>query len=269
MLEIVDLTQKLEPREYRRKLSKYQTQLRALAYQVYQQQRPVIMVFEGWDAAGKGGAIKRLTERMDPRGYIVLPIAAPAGDDAEKHYMFRFWRRLPTQGQIAIYDRSWYGRVMVERVEGFCTAEEWQRAFREIKDFERQLAGFGSIIFKFWLHISKEEQLARFEARQGTPYKAWKLTDEDWRNREKWDAYEQAVEDMLIRTTTVRAPWTIIAANDKSFARVQVLETVVNRLSQELNFEPTSKNLAKLPPHAAVTPVPDWAWQEAKQLGIV
>ena len=267
MLEMVDLSQKLKQKEYNQKLNLYQTQLRALGYQVYQQQRPVVMVFEGWDAAGKGGAIKRLTERLDPRGFVVLPIAAPKGDDADKHYLFRFWRRLPTRGQIAIFDRSWYGRVMVERIEGFCTTEEWQRAYQEIRDFERHLAGFGTIIFKFWIHISKEEQLARFEARHDTPYKAWKLTEEDWRNREKWDLYEQAVEDMLIKTTTVRAPWTIVAANDKRSARVQVLQTVAERLSAELNFDPSPENLAKLPPLAAVTPVPEWAKKEAAKLG--
>jgi polyphosphate kinase 2 (PPK2 family) len=268
MLEIVDLSRTLSRKKYRRKLNTYQNQLRALAYQIYQQQRPVVMVFEGWDAGGKGGAIKRLTERMDPRGYIVHPIAAPKGDDAEKHYMFRFWRRLPTRGQIAIYDRSWYGRVMVERVEGFCTTEEWQRAYREIKDFERQLAGFGTIILKFWMQISKDEQLARFEARHETPYKAWKLTGEDWRNRDKWDAYEEAVEDMLIKTTTVRAPWTIVAGNDKRWARIQVLSTVVERLSDELNFDASLENLELMPAYAAVTPVPEWAKNEAKEFGI-
>lgn len=268
MLEIVDLSKKLKRKKYRRKLNRYQTQLRALGYQVYQQQRPVVMVFEGWDAGGKGGAIKRLTERLDPRGYVVHPIAAPKGEDAEKHYLYRFWRRLPPKGQIAIFDRSWYGRVMVERIEGFCTTEEWRRAYREIKDFERQLAGFGTIIFKFWMQISKDEQLRRFEAREDIPYKAWKLTDEDWRNREKWDLYEEAVEDMLIKTTTVRAPWTIVAGNDKRYARVQVLKTVVDRLSEALHFDPSPENLAKLPSLAAVTPVPEWAKEEAQALGM-
>lgn len=268
MLEIVNLSKRLSKKQYRKKLDKYQTQLRALGYQVYQQQRPVVMVFEGWDAAGKGGAIKRLTERLDPRGFVVHAIAAPKGDDADKHFLYRFWRRLPTKGQIAIFDRSWYGRLMVERVEGFCTIAEWQRAYREIQEFERQLAGFGTIILKFWMHISSEEQLARFESRQRTAYKTWKLTEEDWRNREQWDSYEQAVEDMLIKTTTVRAPWTIVAGNDKRFARVQVLETVAKRLSSELNFDPTPANLADLPPLAAVTPIPDWAKLEAAELGL-
>lgn len=268
MLEIIDLTKSLKPKAYRRKLNENQTMLRLLGYQVYQQQRPVVIVFEGWDAAGKGGAIKRLTERLDPRGYRVHPIAAPKGDDAEKHYLYRFWRRLPIRGEIAIFDRSWYGRVMVERVEGFCTTEEWQRAYQEINDFERQLADFGTIIFKFWIHISKEEQLRRFEARQKMAHKKWKLTDEDWRNREKWDQYEEAVEDMLIKTTTAYAPWSIIPGNDKYYARVKVLKTVVKRLSEELHFDPSPENLARLPPQAALVPIPEWAKEKARAMGI-
>lgn len=268
MLEMIDLTQSISRKEYTQQLNLYQTQARMLGYHVYQQQRPVVMVFEGWDAAGKGGAIKRLTERMDPRGYVVHPIAAPLGDDKVKHYLWRFWRRLPAQGEIAIFDRSWYGRVMVERIEGFCSEEEWRRAYREIRDFEQQLADFGAIIFKFWVHISKEEQMARFNARQETPHKEWKLTDEDWRNREKWDDYEAAVEDMLIKTTTAQAPWTIVAGNDKYFARIQVLQTVVEGLGQALHIDPNAADMSYLPPTAAVTPVPDWAWAKATELGI-
>jgi polyphosphate kinase 2 (PPK2 family) len=268
MLEMIDLTQKLDKATYKAQLEAYQTQLRILGYYLYQRQRPAILVFEGWDAGGKGGAIKRLTERMDPRGYIVYPIAAPKGDDAEKHYLWRFWRRLPAQGTMAIFDRSWYGRVMVERVEGFAPAEAWQRAYGEIRDFEQQLVDFGAIVMKFWIHISKEEQLHRFERREARAHKAWKLTDEDWRNREKWDQYEQAVEDMLIKTTTVQAPWTVIAGNDKHFARVQVLQTVAERLSQELGVDATPEHLHELPPLAAVVPVPAWAKAEAKALGL-
>jgi AMP-polyphosphate phosphotransferase len=259
MLEIVDLSKSLSKKRYVRHLNKNQTQLRALGYQVYQQQRPVVIVFEGWDAAGKGGVIRRLTERLDPRGYRVHPIAAPAGDDAVKHYLFRFWRRLPIQGEIAIFDRSWYGRVLVERIEGFCTTEEWQRAYQEINDFERQLTDYGTILFKFWIHISKEEQLRRFQEREVEAHKQWKLTEEDWRNRDRWEQYKEAVEDMLIKTTTAAAPWTIIPANDKYFARVEVLKTVVKKLSAELHFDPSPENLAKLPPGAATVPVPDWA----------
>lgn len=268
MLEIVDLGQTLDKKEYSRLLNEYQTAMRILGYHLYQQQRPVVMVFEGWDAAGKGGAIKRLTERMDPRGYKVHPIAAPKGDDADKHYLWRFWRRLPPRGEVAIFDRSWYGRVMVERVEGFCTEAEWRRAFREIREFEQQLVGFGAILFKFWMHISPEEQLRRFEDRRNRPHKEWKLTDEDWRNREKWGKYEQAVEEMLIKTTTIQAPWTIIAGNDKYFARIQVLQTVVETLSQQLHVDVTPEALADLPPLAAPTPIPDWAQAEAKAMGV-
>ncbi len=236
MLETVDLTQALDRSTYREQLIRYQVRLGELGFQVYQQQRPVIIAFEGWDAAGKGGAIRRLTERLDPRGYVVHSIGAPKGDDAEHHYLWRFWRRLPETGQIAIFDRTWYGRVLVERVEGFCSEEEWRRAYREINEFERQLVDFGTVIVKFWLHISEDEQLARFEARNETAYKSWKLTDEDWRNREKWDLYAEAVEDMLLKTSTTVAPWTVVPANDKLFARVFVLQTVVEALEQELDL---------------------------------
>ncbi|MCK4450622.1 MAG: hypothetical protein KAX26_08525, partial [Anaerolineae bacterium] len=176
MLETMDLSKSLTKEEYVRDLIRYQVAVHALGYQVYVQQRPVIIVYEGDDAGGKGGNIKRVTEKLDPRGYVVHPIAAPKGEDKTHHYLWRFWRRLPEKGQIAIFDRSWYGRVMVERIEGFCTEEEWKRAYREINHFERQLADFGTILFKFYIHISKDEQLRRFEAREQTAYKAWKLT---------------------------------------------------------------------------------------------
>ncbi|HEX3054486.1 MAG TPA: hypothetical protein VHP83_27775 [Aggregatilineaceae bacterium] len=236
MLETIDLTKKLTPQDYRAQLVQHQVRLAELGFQVYKQQRPVMIAFEGWDAAGKGGAIRRLTERLDPRGYVVYPISAPRGDDAEHHYLWRFWRRLPEAGQIAIFDRTWYGRVLVERVEGFCTEEEWRRAYREINEFERQLVDYGVILVKFWLHISQEEQLARFEARQETAYKAWKLTDEDWRNRGKWEQYAEAVEDMLLRTSTTIAPWAVVPANDKFYSRVFVLETVVEALENNLDM---------------------------------
>jgi polyphosphate kinase 2 (PPK2 family) len=240
MLEIVDLSKSLTKEEYTRDLVRYQLMLRELALQLYEQKRTLVVVYEGWDAGGKGGNIKRVTERLDPRGYEVFAIAAPKGDDATHHYLWRFWRRLkpPDEKQILIFDRSWYGRVMVERIEGFCTEEEWRRAFREINEFERQLVDFGMILAKFWIHISSEEQLRRFEARQDTAYKAWKLTDEDWRNRQKWDAYEAAVEDMLLRTSTISAPWTIVEGNDKLWARIKALRTLVELLSKELDHEP-------------------------------
>ena len=238
VLSQVNLGLSLTREEYVEQLIRYQVALSELGYQVYMQKRPVVMVFEGWDAAGKGGSIKRITEKLDPRGYVVYPIAAPAGEDKTHHYLYRFWRRLPERGQIAIFDRSWYGRVMVERIEGFCTEAAWKRAYREINQFERQLVDFGTIMFKFWMHISKDEQLRRFQERESTPYKAWKLTAEDWRNREKWDKYEVAVEEMLLRTSTLSAPWTIVENNDKWYGRVKVLRTIVQTLSKELDYRP-------------------------------
>jgi polyphosphate kinase 2 (PPK2 family) len=234
MLEKANLKLKLTKAAYGRELEHLQNQLHLLAHEVYLQKRPVVIVFEGWDAAGKGGAIKRLTERMDPRGFVVWPIAAPSGDDKVRHYLYRFWRRLPETGQIAIFDRSWYGRVLVERVEGYCSAADWQRAYSEINQFERQLADFGTIVFKFWLHISQAEQLRRFQEREGSGYKSWKLTDEDWRNRGKWEDYAQAVDDMLLKTSTQSSSWTLVEANDKYYARIKVLKTVAERLKREL-----------------------------------
>jgi polyphosphate kinase 2 (PPK2 family) len=240
MLDTIDLSKRLTREEYVPNLIRYQLQLRELAYQLYVQQRTLIMVYEGWDAGGKGGNIKRVTERLDPRGYEVFSIAAPKGEDGTHHYLWRFWRRLrpPDEKQILIFDRTWYGRVMVERIEGFCTEEEWKRAYREINEFERQLADFGMIVTKFWIHISPDEQLRRFQERERTAYKQWKLTDEDWRNREEWDAYEEAVNDMLLRTSTATAPWTIVEGNDKWYARVKALRTLVEVLSKELNYQP-------------------------------
>ena len=241
MLETIDLSKSLAREEYVHNLTRYQLQLRQLAYQLYVQKRTLVVVYEGWDAGGKGGNIKRVTEKLDPRGYEVFAIAAPKGEDATHHYLWRFWRRLrpPDEKQVLIFDRSWYGRVMVERLEGFCTEEEWKRAYREINEFERQLVDFGMILAKFWIHISQDEQLRRFEDRRNTAYKSWKLTDEDWRNREKWDSYEMAVEDMLLRTSTLTAPWTIVEGNDKWYARVKTLRTLVELLSEELDHQPS------------------------------
>jgi polyphosphate kinase 2 (PPK2 family) len=238
MLETLDLTKTLDRESYVREVTRRQIQLRELGYQVYLRKRPVVMLFEGWDAAGKGGAIKRVTEKLDPRGYVVYPISAPQGEDKTRHYLYRFWRRLPERGQIAIFDRSWYGRVLVERVEGFAAEDEWQRAFKEINSFERQLRDFGTVVVKYWIHISREEQLRRFEERQASGYKAWKLTDEDWRNRGKWGAYEQAAEDMLVKTSTRTASWRLVEGNDKHWARVKVLSTLVEALSEELDYKP-------------------------------
>jgi len=243
MLSTVDLNLTLSQEEYGQSLIKYQVALSRLAYQIYVQQRPVIMVFEGWDAGGKGGAIRRVTEKMDPRGFAVYPIAGPKGDDATHHYLWRFWNRLPESGQIAIFDRSWYGRVMVERIEGFCREAEWKRAYREINYFERQLIDYGTILFKFWLQISRDEQLRRFEARSGDKLRSWKLTDEDWRNREKWPLYEEAVNEMLLKTSTLSAPWTVVEGDSKWYARVKILKTLVDKLSLELKYDPFDPKL--------------------------
>jgi polyphosphate kinase 2 (PPK2 family) len=234
ILQRADLSLRLDEKVYNQQLKQLQAKLHLLGLEIYQQQRPVVLVFEGWDAAGKGGSIQRLVQELDPRGYVVHAIAAPGGDDKIRHYLYRFWRRLPPRGQIGIFDRSWYGRVLVERIEGFARPDEWQRAYGEINEFERQLAEYGTIICKFWLHLSPDEQLRRFEERKNVPYKAWKLTDEDWRNREKWPHYELAADEMLVRTSTPSAPWTVVEAEDKRFARVKVLRTVVQRLESEL-----------------------------------
>jgi polyphosphate kinase 2 (PPK2 family) len=238
MLDTIDLTLSLDRASYVKELTRRQIQLRELGYQVYQRKRPVILLFEGWDAAGKGGVIKRITEKLDPRGYVVYPISAPQGEDKTRHYLYRFWRRLPERGQIAIFDRSWYGRVLVERVEGFAKEDEWKRAYKEINSFERQLRDFGAVVAKFWIHISREEQLRRFEERQRIGYKEWKLTEEDWRNRDKWGLYEEAVEEMLVRTSTRTAPWCVVEGNDKYYARAKVLSRLVETLSQELGYQP-------------------------------
>ena len=243
MLETLDLNQPLSKEQYERSLLRYQIRLRELAYVLYQRKRSLIVVYEGWDAAGKGGNIRRVTEKLDPRGYVVLPIAAPEGEDHKHHYLWRFWRRLvpPDEKQVMIFDRSWYGRVLVERVEGFAAEEVWRRAYREINDFERQLVDSGMVVAKFWLHISKEEQALRFRQREKTAWKRWKLTDEDWRNREKWDLYAAAVEEMLRKTSTSAAPWTVVEANFKWHARVKCLKTLVDTLGKALDHKPGRK----------------------------
>jgi polyphosphate kinase 2 (PPK2 family) len=235
-LEKVDLGARLERDEYEERLREEQVRVRELAYGLYQAERSIVVAFEGWDAAGKGGAIRRFTEHLDPRGYEVYPIAAPQGDSAARHYLWRFWRRLkpPAERQILIFDRSWYGRVLVERVEGFATEQEWRRAYDEINDFERQITDAGIAVAKIWVHISLEEQLSRFERRQETPHKRWKLTDEDWRNREKWPLYEEAVNDMLERTDTDYAPWFVISGEDKLSERVDVCRTLRKVMQKHL-----------------------------------
>ncbi len=241
MLESIDLSQKIPEKEYIHQLPLLQAQLRELALQLYVRRRSVIVVYEGWDAAGKGGNIRRVTAKLDPRGYEVFAIAAPSGDDKLHHYLWRFWRRMrpPEEKQVLIFDRSWYGRVLVERVEGFAKEHEWKRAYREINNFERQLTDAGGIVVKFWMHISPEEQLKRFKEREEKPYKSWKITDEDWRNRDKWPQYIEAVEEMLVKTSTLRAPWVIVEGNYKWWARVKCLRELVGRLSRELGYKPS------------------------------
>lgn len=222
----VPLDRTLEKEEYEKRLREEQKQLSELHSELYLKKVPVVLVYEGWDAAGKGGNIRHVAKALDPRGYEVVPIAAPAPDEAARHYLWRFWKNLPRDGHIAIFDRSWYGRVLVERVEGFCTEGEWKRAYREINEFEHELAAWGAVVLKFWLQIDRDEQLRRFQARQTTPEKQWKITDEDWRNRSKWDQYEVCVNDMLKYTSTDFAPWFVIESQDKKFGRIRTLELI-------------------------------------------
>jgi len=234
VLEKLDMTKRLPKSKYEQELGPLQVRLRELEFQIFKKRVPVLCVFEGWDAAGKGGAIKRITEMLDPRGYCVSTFAAPKGEERTHHYLWRFWRNLPQAGQIGVWDRSHYGRVLVERVEGFCTYDEWRRAFREINEFEAHQHSFGMVICKFWLHITHKEQLRRFKGRELDPFRSYKLTEEDWRNRAKWPEYSAAVEDMLLHCSTNYAPWTVVEANDKYFARVKVLRTVVDAIEQRL-----------------------------------
>ena len=234
VLSTLDLTQKLSPNMYRTQLDRLQARVRELESEIYIRRIPVVIGYEGCDAAGKGGNIKRLTEHLDPRGYEVIPIAAPTQDERAHHYLWRFAHCIPKAGHITIFDRTWYGRVMVERVEGFCRPEAWQRAYREINEFESHLAHFGTVLIKFWLHIDLDEQLRRFKERETLEYKRWKLTDEDWRNRDKWPQYERAINDMLAQCSTSYAPWTLIEANDKYFARIKVLKTVIKTIEKRL-----------------------------------
>jgi polyphosphate:AMP phosphotransferase len=235
MLDHVDLSKKLDRAEYERRLDPLQKELRDLGLECYRRRIPTVVVYEGWDAAGKGGNIKRLTQEIDPRGYEVVPIAAPDTIEKSKHYLWRFWRSLPRHGHLAIYDRSWYGRVLVERVEGFASEAEWRRAYEEINGFERHLVEYGTVLVKLWLHLSPEEQLRRFEEREVTSYKMYKITPEDWRNRLKWNEYRAAVSEMLERTSTTRAPWTVVEAEDKLWARIRALETVVSAVERRLS----------------------------------
>ncbi len=234
VLTKTDLTLSYTKEEYKEKLEILQKKLKKLHGELYRKRIPVILGFEGWDAGGKGGAIKRLTQKMDPRGYVVHPTASPNDIEKSHHYLWRFWTDMPKAGHVTIFDRTWYGRVMVERIEGFCSKKEWQRAYKEINDMEYTLAQSGAIILKFWMQIDKDEQERRFKARQDNPEKQWKITDEDWRNREKWDQYEEAVNEMLIRTSSPYAPWVVVEGNCKYYARIKVLETVIRAIEEKL-----------------------------------
>jgi len=224
----------LTPEDYKKQLKEYQLKLLEKQLILKERKSKVIIVMEGPDAAGKGGALKRLVERLDPRLVRVYSIIKPTPEEHQHHYMWRFWNKLPPYGQIGIFDRSWYGRVLVERVEGFATEVEWKRAYREINEFERLLTDDGNIVIKLYLHISKEEQLDRFRRREADPYKHWKINEEDWRNRKKWQEHNQAAEDMFELTSTGHSPWVIIPANYKWYARVKVAKTVCQRVAELL-----------------------------------
>jgi polyphosphate:AMP phosphotransferase len=234
VLSGADLTAALTKDEYRAELAKYQGKLHRLSIEARKRGVSTVLAFEGWDAGGKGGVIRRVTGSLEAGDFRVIPVAAPTEEERKYHYLWRFWRDMPPAGRFVIFDRTWYGRVLVERIEGFAEPAEWQRAYEEINDFEAQLAERGYYVAKFWLHVSPEEQLARFQAREETPYKQHKITDEDYRNREKWDDYVRAVDQMVLRTTTDRAPWHVIPANDKMFARVAVLKHVCKGLQRTL-----------------------------------
>ncbi len=233
-LKDVDLSVTIDDEEYKKKLKRLQGRLSELHNVIYKQKIPVVLCYEGWDAAGKGGNIRRVAYPLDPRGFDVQPIASPIPPELNRQYLWRFWTRLPRSGHITIFDRTWYGRVMVERLEGFCSEKDWQRAYNEMNEFERQLTDWGAVVLKFWIHIDQDTQLARFTDRQNTPEKQWKITEEDWRNREKWDQYEVAVNEMLQKTSTKNAPWHIIESNDKKYARIRTLEIVIKALEKAI-----------------------------------
>ena len=233
-LNEIALDVSIDDEKYDKELKELQAELADLHNYIYHKKIPVVIAYEGWDAAGKGGNIKRLTSALDPRGFEVHPIASPEPAEKNRHYLWRFWKRLPKDGHIAVFDRTWYGRVMVERLEGFCSENDWQRAYNEINEFEKELTDWGAIVIKFWVQIDKDTQLKRFTDRQNTPEKQWKITDEDWRNREKWDMYEDAVNEMIQKTSTEFAPWHILESNDKHYARIKALKTVISAIKERM-----------------------------------
>ncbi|CAM5207420.1 Polyphosphate:AMP phosphotransferase [Ureibacillus acetophenoni] len=234
-IEKINLTKQLDKKQYKEQLKQLQFELLNIQQFLFEKEIALILVFEGMDAAGKGGAIKRLTERLDPRGFVVHPISAPKFHEKRYHYLQRFWRKIPQHGQIGIFDRSWYGRVLVERIEGFATEKEWQRAYEELNSFEKTLTDENYILLKFWIHIDKDEQLIRFQNRQNDPYKQWKLTDEDWRNREKFDEYIVAANETFEKTDKVHAPWVLVPGNNKNYARIKVLKETISWVKHQLN----------------------------------
>jgi polyphosphate:AMP phosphotransferase len=234
ILDQLDLTRSIEKSKYSGRLEELQAKLNRLSRKLARKRAGAIFMFEGSDAAGKGGAIRRVTSALDARQYQVIPIAAPTDEERAHHYLWRFWRHLPRRGRITVFDRSWYGRVLVERVEGFATTDEWRRAYKEINDFETELVHDGIVLVKFWLQISSEEQLRRFQDRERDPWKQHKITEEDYRNREKSTQYEAAVNEMIARNSTAHAPFTLVEANNKHYARIKVLETICERLEQRL-----------------------------------
>lgn len=234
VLDSVDLGLKLKKSEYKEQLAKYQARLQDLAWQAYRNKRSVVAVFEGWDAAGKGSAIRRVTRSIDPRLFRLVQFAAPTDEEQAHHYLWRFWRQIERDGRSVFFDRSWYGRVLVERVEHFAAQAEWRRAYNEINQFEDQLVRHGSIVLKFWLHISEDEQLKRFKARENQPHKRHKITEDDWRNREKWQDYKMSVDQMVQHTSTSYAPWTLVSGDDKYYARIQILKTFCKAMQQAL-----------------------------------
>ena len=234
-LKELDLSKRMEDDEYKEAYTEISAELKEYAYKLFRQKIPMIIMYEGRDAAGKGGSIRRLTQSFDPRNYNVIPVAAPTKVELSHNYLWRFWTQMPAKGNITVFDRSWYGRVLVERVEGYCRPDDWKRAYEEINEVEKHLVEQGAILIKFWLEISMDEQLKRFTRRLEIPHKQWKITDDDWRNRKKWKLYEPTVEEMLLRTDTDWAPWTIVEGNNKQFARIKTMKTVLNQLKKHLN----------------------------------
>lgn len=237
ILDHVNLQLSLTNKAYNSTLTSAQNELNQLTWEARKQKKSVVAVFEGWDAGGKGSAIRRVTQAIDARLYKVISVAAPTDEEAAHHYLWRFWRHIPLAGYVTLYDRSWYGRVLVERVENFAKETEWKRAYAEINHFEEQLHEHGIVLCKFWIHISPEEQLRRFEERAKTPWKQHKITEEDWRNREKWQAYKAAIDDMVAHTSTQYAPWTLISGNDKKYARVEILDTLNKAIKNNLTIQ--------------------------------